>query len=67
MRNGGGAALVRNDRELATAVRRLLSDEKTRRAMAEAAQRAAQESAERVLAQISSVIIERIGASARAA
>jgi 3-deoxy-D-manno-octulosonic-acid transferase len=34
MRAAGGAALVRNERELATAVRRLLTDEKTRSAMA---------------------------------
>lgn len=67
MRAGGGAALVRNDRELATAVRRLLSDDKTRRTMAEAAQRAAHASAERVLTEISDVILERFHASARAA
>jgi 3-deoxy-D-manno-octulosonic-acid transferase len=67
MRAGGGAALVRNDRELATAVRRLLSDEKTRLTMAGAAQRAAQASAEKVLVQISDVILERFQASARAA
>lgn len=67
MRKPGGAALVRNERELATAVRRLLSDEKTRLAMAGAAQRAAEASAERVLNEIASVIAERVGRSIRAA
>ncbi|MGE0409829.1 MAG: 3-deoxy-D-manno-octulosonic acid transferase [Amphiplicatus sp.] len=67
MRAAGGAALVRNDRELATAVRRLLSDEKTRRAMAEAAQKGAEASAEKVLLHICDVLLERFDASARAA
>ena len=52
LRNAGGAALVRNDRELATAIQRLLADEKTRIAMAEAAKRAAEKNAARVLADI---------------
>lgn len=67
MRKAGGSALVRNERELATAVRRLLSDDKTRKAMADAAQRAAEASAERVLVEISDVILERLSATARAA
>ncbi|MFN3960459.1 MAG: 3-deoxy-D-manno-octulosonic acid transferase [Parvularculaceae bacterium] len=52
MRGAGGSALVRNDRELAAAVRRLFADETTRRAMAEAAKRSAEASGERVLADI---------------
>lgn len=67
MRAAGGAALVRNERELATAIRRLLSDEKTRLAMAGAAQRAAEASAERVLADIAAPIVSHFGANARAA
>ena len=64
MRAAGGSALVRNDRELATAVRRLLSDDKTRKAMADAAQRAAEASAERVLADVSDLVLRRLGAKA---
>jgi 3-deoxy-D-manno-octulosonic-acid transferase len=67
MRAGGGAALVRNDRELATAVRRLLSDEKTRLAMASAAQKAAEASAERVLNEICELILRRLSVAPRAA
>lgn len=67
MRAPGGAALVRNDRELATAIRRLLSDDKTRLAMAGAAQRAAEASAERVLNDIATLITQRFEMSARAA
>jgi 3-deoxy-D-manno-octulosonic-acid transferase len=67
MRAAGGAALVRNERELATAIRRLLSDEKTRTAMAEAAQHAAETSAEKVLIRISEVILQRFQSTARAA
>lgn len=52
MRNVGGAALVRNDRELATAVRRLLADKKTRETMSSAARAAAEADAERVLSEI---------------
>ena len=66
MRSAGGAALVRNDRELATAVRRLLSDEKTRLAMASAARKAAEASAERVLNEISDLVLENF-AETRAA
>ena len=57
MRGAGGAALVRNERELATAIRRLLADEKTRLAMAAAAQEAAEESAEKVLTEITNLIL----------
>lgn len=67
MRAAGGAALVRNERELATAVRRLLADSKTRRTMAEAAQKAAEASAEKVLVDISEFILERFQTDARAA
>lgn len=67
MRAGGGAALVRNDRELATAVRRLLSDEKTRLAMASAARRAAEASAERVLNEVSDLVLARFATEPRAA
>jgi len=67
MRAAGGAALVRNDRELSTAVRRLLSDEKTRLAMASAAQKAAEASAKKVLADISNAILEHFDARALAA
>jgi len=67
MRAPGGAALVRNDRELATAIRRLLSDDKTRLAMAGAARRAAEASAERVLNDIATLITQRFEMSARAA
>lgn len=67
MRAPGGAALVRNDRELATAIRRLLSDDKTRLAMAGAARRAAEASAERVLNDIAALIAQRFEMSARAA
>lgn len=67
MRAPGGAALVRNDRELATAIRRLLSDDKTRLAMAGAAQRAAEASAERVLNEIATLVAGRFEASTHAA
>ena len=52
MRHAGGAALVRNERELATAVRRLFADEKTRSVMAKAAKTAAEENAQQVLQDI---------------
>lgn len=52
MRSSGGAGLVRNDRELAAAVKRLIADETTRRAMADAARAAAVASGERVLADV---------------
>lgn len=67
MRAAGAAALVRNDRELATAVRRLLCDEKTRQAMADAARRASEASAERILAEISGLILDRFQRAAKLA
>lgn len=63
MRQGGGAALVRNERDLATSVRRLLKDEKTRAAMARAAQSAAEASAEKTLAHVADDILRRLPAS----
>ncbi|MEM9705921.1 MAG: 3-deoxy-D-manno-octulosonic acid transferase [Pseudomonadota bacterium] len=59
MRAGGGAALVRNERELASAVRRLFRDEKTRHAMAAAAQSSAESSAERVLSEVTQLLLNR--------
>lgn len=52
MRGAGGAALVRNDRDLALAIKRLFADDKTRYAMAAAARAAAEKSAERVLVEV---------------
>ena len=60
MRAAGGAALVRNERELATAVKRLLADQKTRQSMAAAAQTASEASAERVLIEVSDLILNQI-------
>jgi len=52
IRSAGGAALVRNERDLAAAVKRLFADEKTRQAMADSARQAAKASAERVLSNV---------------
>ncbi len=60
MRKAGGAALVRNDRELATAVRRLLSDDKTRQTMIDAARLGAETNAEKVLVGICDVLMEKM-------
>jgi len=60
MRKAGGAGLVRNERELATAVRRLLADHKTRQAMASAAKIAAEENAETVLSDICDALLDHI-------
>jgi 3-deoxy-D-manno-octulosonic-acid transferase len=60
LRSAGGAALVRNERELATAVRRLLSDEKTRTAMTRAAASGAEASAERVLSRVADEIARNL-------
>ncbi|MEM1409649.1 MAG: 3-deoxy-D-manno-octulosonic acid transferase [Pseudomonadota bacterium] len=49
MRRNGSAALVRNERDLAAALRRLLFDEKTRTAVADQAKAWAEESAQTVL------------------
>lgn len=62
IRGAGGAALVRNDRDLAAAVKRLLADEKTRLAMADAARAAAVASAERVLSDVVAALNTRISA-----
>ena len=56
MRATGGAALVRNDRELASAVRRLFKDAKTRAAMTDAARHAAEANAERILDDVCGVL-----------
>jgi len=60
MRAAGGTALVRNDRELSGALMRLLADEKTRHAMAHAAQTAAESHAERVLQEISDFLLSHL-------
>lgn len=52
IRGAGGAALVRNERDLAAALKRLFADDKTRQAMADTARDAAKASAERVLADV---------------
>lgn len=52
IRGAGGAALVRNDRDLAAAVKRLFADERTRQVMADRARDAAKASAERVLTNV---------------
>ena len=49
MRKSGSAALVRNDRDLAAAVSRLLADEKTRKSLADEAANWASNSAQTVL------------------
>ncbi len=56
MRGAGGAALVRNERELAAAARRLFADATTREAMASAARLTAVASGERVLADVVAAI-----------
>lgn len=63
MRRGGGAALVRNERELASAVSRLFADERTRRAMTDAARRAAEEKAEKILNDVSAALAPAIEAA----
>ncbi len=62
IRGTGGAALVRNDRDLAAAVKRLFADDKTRHAMANAARDAAKASAERVLSDVVSALDLKIAA-----
>ena len=52
MRKTGGAALTRNEREIAAAVRRLFADDKTRDAMTAAARNAAEAGAERILGDV---------------
>ena len=60
MRRAGAAALVRNDRDIAAAVKRLLSDTKTRRAMAMLASQTAIDNAERILIDITGQLLEGI-------
>ncbi|MEM1192060.1 MAG: 3-deoxy-D-manno-octulosonic acid transferase [Pseudomonadota bacterium] len=61
MRRAGAAALVRNDRDIAAAVKRLISDTKTRQAMAQLARNTAIENAERILCDITGELMEGIG------
>ncbi|MBT8471798.1 MAG: 3-deoxy-D-manno-octulosonic acid transferase [Marinicaulis sp.] len=65
MRKPGGAALVRNDRELAAAIRRLMADQKTRSAVSTAAKDGAEESAERVLNAFCDALLTGIPATAK--
>ncbi len=58
MRAAGGAALVRNERELATAIRRLWHDAKTREAMIDAARGAAESNADKILNDICDSLLE---------
>lgn len=60
MRKAGGTALVRNDRELAAAVRRLLSDDKTRKTIADAARLGAESNAEKVLNDICTSLLDHM-------
>ncbi len=62
MRDVGGAALVRNDRELAAAIRRLMADGKTRDTMSMAAQQAAEANAELVLSEICDKLMQTLPA-----
>ncbi len=64
IRKAGGAALVRNDRELASAVRRLFNDTKTRSAMADAAQATAEGNAERTLHEITQRLLDKMSETA---
>ena len=59
MRAAGGAALVRNERELATAIRRLWHDAKTRETMVDAARCAAENNAEKILNDICDALLEK--------
>ena len=56
MRTAGGAALVRNEADLAASAARLFDDDKTRAAMAAAAMAAAEASAHKVLHDIVDVL-----------
>ncbi|MCB2112449.1 MAG: 3-deoxy-D-manno-octulosonic acid transferase [Parvularculaceae bacterium] len=62
IRGAGGAALVRNDRDLAVALKRLFADDKTRQAMADTARDAAKASAERVLTNVVDALDEKFSA-----
>lgn len=65
IRKAGGAALVRNDREMASAVRRLFNDAKTRRAMSDAAQATAAGNAERTLNDITERLLNEMMETAK--
>ncbi|MEM6413652.1 MAG: 3-deoxy-D-manno-octulosonic acid transferase [Pseudomonadota bacterium] len=67
MRKKGGAALVRNERDLATSVGRLLKDEKTRSTIADVSRSTAEASAERTLNLISDEIFRHLPKKAHAA
>lgn len=67
LRHAGGAALVRNERELAAAARRLFADETTRAAMADAARASAKLSGERVLAETIAALDAALASPRRAA
>lgn len=67
MRKTGGAALVRNEREIASAVRRLFADMKTRRAMTVAARKAAEDGAERILGDVCAALEPHLLKTAAAA
>ena len=60
MRRAGGAALVRNDRELASAIRRLFKDTITRSAMADAARTTAEQNAEFTLREITQKLLQQM-------
>ncbi len=60
MRNTGGAALVRNEREIAASVRRLFADDKTRMSMTKAARRCAEENASRILDAVCAELAPRL-------
>ncbi len=66
MRKAGGAALVRNDREMAGAIRRLFKDAITRRAMADAARETAEQNAEVTLREITQRLLEKMPGAADA-
>ena len=66
MRRTGGAALARNDREIASAVRRLFADQKTRSAMTGAAQKAAEDGAERILGDVCATLAPALEKSVKA-
>lgn len=59
IRRAGGAALVRNDREMAGAVKRLFADKKTSAAMSSAAKNAADANAETTLREIVDALLEK--------
>lgn len=66
LRRSGGAALVRNERELASAVQRILKDQKTRSIVAQAARQEAQRNATSVLQNICAEIAPHIPTSSLA-